>query len=408
MLKILAYLFRSCVFQLGMYQSGLWAKVIVKLIKNRYDIPYRHLSLTSANLNDFIDRLEDLGGRRAFKTTVDGNAKIDYMILAFDRVKERIEQKGGKWVEIAIVPNKDASNYKAADPSDKSPPHYIRAIYSDHESPEWTAFFKNTLNHFEWEEAVIAFPDSKKSAYITFYSPSKPPETTRACFLRCHSPGRSYGMDESYIGKHLSLNQDLCLFNYRGTHQSTGVPSEGGYYLDTETLYQELISTHSYQPEQIWVTGFSLGGAVAGYLKAKYHDQGINYVGENTFSSLEDIVAFQPWPINILGKRIFHAICSTEPSIQEMTEEDYFNNLKKFSNLKSGVKNSISIIINTDHDPIVPENSADLLYSTMKKCGNAFKITHKSVSKSNPHGDDLYNDAKVWQEYASIILNKLC
>ncbi len=399
--RFLSYIFRVCAFQLGLYETGLLARVIVRMIKRHFDIPYKDLVLTSEGLDDFIFILEDLGGERCMKPSIDGEAVIDYMILNVENVKRRIEQKGGRWTEIAVRAPERPSVYEAANSKNS---HYLQAIFAEEDSPEWTAFFEQTLNRFGWEKATICFSDSKRPAWVTLQTPFKPTFSAKGCFLRCHSPGRSYGMDQIYIGRHLSLQKDLCLFNYRGTHCSQGVPSEGGYYLDAETLFHELIATHSYQPEQIWVSGFSLGGAVAAYLKAKYHDRGINYVGENTFDSFEKLIDHLIWPANSLGKWVICSILSTTPSIRGRVKEDFFNTISKFNSLKPTSKQSVSVIIDTKHDPILPNGSAQMLHKTLQQIGPAYLISHTSNGFSNPHGDDLYDDEQLWKKYSSIFL----
>jgi hypothetical protein len=394
------YLLRICTFQIGEYNHGPFSRFLIKLMKKHYDLSDKRIPLNNGTLERYIHIIEDIGGKRYSKVSIDGLAQIDYVLLTYDNVNKRILQKGGKWIEIPVE-HKTDSKYKIADASTISP-LYLTCIYSESKTPEWRDFIDKSLARFGWERATVEFADGKKEVLVTHLSEEKSPVRKPACFLRCHSPGRSYGMEQKYIGKHLSIQKDICLFNYRGTHISTGTASEGGYYLDAETMYQELIQTYSYKPEQIWVTGFCLGGAVAAHLKLKYHHLGINYVGENTFTSLLSVILHQPWPASYMGKIALDAIQSTDKEIASRVEQDAFNTLEKFQKLKPE-NPSISIIINTDADVILPKDSGQNLFLAAKKGGPAFQLTHVSSSKGNPHADEVFEEKRIWNEYTKIV-----
>lgn len=399
--KISNYLLRVCVFQIGEIKRGYFTKYLIHLLKKHFDLSDRKIPLNTEVQENYIKMLEKIGGIRMNKSSLDGLAQIDYMILTVASVHKKIEQMGGKWDEIIVETTKTVSVYKVANAQSK-PVYYLKAIYSETETPQWNKFF-SLLSNFGWEKATVEYPDHKKEVLITYFSSEKEPIWSKACFLRCHSPGRSYGMDQKYIGKHLNIGKDLCLFNYRGTHLSTGHPSEGGYYLDAESVFQELINTWSYRPNQIWATGFCLGGAVAAYLKFKYHPLGVNYVGENTFTSLESVIAHQRWPANIMGKMAIEAIKSSDSEIISKVQQDAFNTIEKFHRLGSSTNHAISIIINTDADLILPKDSGLRLFLAARKFGPAYQITHISLKKGNPHSDNVFDDEKTWKGYVKIV-----
>jgi alpha/beta superfamily hydrolase len=403
LLKIVSeYLIRICVFQVGEYKRGPFSRYLIRSLKKHYDLSDRFINLNPEYIDSCVKIFEELGGIRYIKDTPDGLAKIDYMLLTVENVQKRIEQKGGKWIEIAIFPPTTKSVYQTADDAQKSS-HYIYAIFAENETPEWGSFFHNVLCMIGWERATLEFQGKTKEILVTSYRKGKHPERNHACFMRCHSPGRSYGMDKKYISRHLSARKDLCLFDYRGTHKSIGTPSEGGYYLDAEAIFHELLQRHSYQPQQIWVTGFCLGGAVAAFLKVKYHDLGIHYVGENTFTSLLSVIDNQIQPFAYMGRIAIHAIKTLEASITSRVEQDEFNTLEKFSKIKSERKNAICVFINTDADTILPKNSGEKLYSSASKTNTAFQITHISTRRNNPHVDHVFDEDRVWDKYLEII-----
>jgi fermentation-respiration switch protein FrsA (DUF1100 family) len=392
-------------FQVGEYKRGPLSRYLIRSLKRHYDLSDRFIELNPEYIESCIKILEDLGGARLIKEAADDLAKIEYMLLTVENVQKKIEQKGGKWIEIAIQPSLEKSVYLVADDSQKSS-HYIYAIFAENESHEWEIFFHHVLSQVGWEKATLEFKGKSRKILVTSHLKEKHPRSNRACFLRCHSPGRCYGMDKKYISKHLGIKKDLCLFDYRGTHHSTGTPSEGGYYLDAETVFHELLHRHSYSPHQIWVTGFCLGGAVGAFLKTKYHDLGIHYVGENSFTSLLSVINNQIQPFAYMGKIAIHAIKSLDPAITSRVEQDEFNTLEKFRKVTAEKKNAICVFINTDADKILPENSGGRLYLSASKTNSAFQIIHVSTQQNNPHVDQVFDDEKVWSKYLEIISAK--
>lgn len=393
------YLLKICVFQLGEYRHGnFFTRYLVRLIKRRYEMEGKTFSLNPASLERDVAMLEELGGIRRTKKSIDGLAEIDYMLLTYDNVLDRIVQKGGKWVKITAEPTSDPSHYKSASNSSL----FLHIIFAETETPEWKTFFKDVLSKMQWEQATVEFSDKTRDVFITRRLYEKEAGESRACFLRCHPPGQTYAMENKYVGIHLGAKKDLCLFDYRGTHKSTGTPSEGGYYLDAETIFQELLRTYAYKPEEIWVTGFCLGGAVAAYIKTKYHDLGVCYVGENTFASLIDVVKHQPWPISYMGTISFDAIKSTRAAITSRIEQDGFDTVRKFDEVKSK-KKGICIFVNTFGDRILPADSGKLLFAAASKNNTVFDLSHYNPKARRPHAEMVFDEGSLLSEYLKII-----
>ena len=397
------YLLRICVFQVGEYKRGPFSRYLIRLLKKFYDLSDKYVNLESDFLDGCIQRYEKLGGLRYAKKTLDGLAEVDYMLLTYQNVKKTIEQKGGKWVEIPVHPTTAPLTFRVAEDASHPETHTVHVIYADEETPTWKAFLDEVLKTIGWETTTLIFPSETKTVLLTFHMKKRRKLHNHGCFLRCHSPGASYGMEKKYIAKHLSANKDLCLFDYRGTHKSKGVPSEGGYYLDLETVFQELVQTHAYRPEQIWVSGFCLGGAVAAHLKAKYHDSGIHFVGENTFTSLKNVINHQAWPAPLMGKVAMPAIKAKHPAIAEKVEQDEFNTLAKLSKIKNEKKNAVCVYINTHADAIVPEDSGMQLYAASLEHSMAYQMMHYSSMENNPHADNVFDEERIWDTYLDII-----
>ena len=59
-------------------------------------------------------------------------------------------------------------------------------------------------------------------------------------------------------------------FDYRGYGNSTGFPSEGGLYLDSEAVYRRVIEREGVRPQDIMAFGVSLGSGPAAYLASRH------------------------------------------------------------------------------------------------------------------------------------------
>lgn len=75
----------------------------------------------------------------------------------------------------------------------------------------------------------------------------------------------------------------VVAFNYRGTGESEGMPSEDGLYRDAEAVLSYLTTTCSVVPARIVLWGHSIGGAVAAHLAGDHPCAGV--ILESTFLS---------------------------------------------------------------------------------------------------------------------------
>ncbi len=389
---------RVCVFQMGEY--GRYS--IFKKIIQRYEKKPR---MTINEIKFFVKILEDIGGERNKKRTEDGEAIIEYMLLRSEKMKKKIEEKGGVWKTIKAKKVGD-NTYKISDDGEST----IHVIYRpEGTSEEWKNFFNRYLKELGWDQITLFDEkDQKKEAYLT-YDKELPKKRRKFCFLRSHSPGKSYPLDIKYVGIHLGVGYDVCLYDYRGTYFSSGKPTEGGYYLDAEAVYEELKQTYNYDPKDIWTTGFSLGGAVAAFLKQKYHHEGINYAAENTFSSLDGLINTQCWLVVFVGMHGLPAIEAQDEEIISKVDQDFFDTFKKFNSLAAEGKKmpSTTIIISTDKDTIVPSGTTKMLCETSKKFGNNYHLVHKKEHKSRIEGhmDRPMEDPVIRKNYLEIVLS---
>nr|CAG4711001.1 unnamed protein product [Naegleria fowleri] len=88
-----------------------------------------------------------------------------------------------------------------------------------------------------------------------------------------------------------SCKCNILMVEYRGYGRSTGEPSEEGLKNDAETAIRYLLEKRSdINPNNIFIFGRSLGGAVAIFLAAKYANVIRGVIVENTFISVPKLI----------------------------------------------------------------------------------------------------------------------
>ncbi|MEN8263981.1 MAG: alpha/beta hydrolase [Nitrospirota bacterium] len=114
-----------------------------------------------------------------------------------------------------------------------------------------------------------------------------PSESSRAVIIFCHGNGGNISYRLEKIMMLNRLNLDVLIFDYRGFGMSEGRPSENGFYLDTEAVYEYMVNDRKVSPRSIIGYGESLGGAVIIDLASKQKLGGI--IVESSFTSVPDM-----------------------------------------------------------------------------------------------------------------------
>ncbi|MEC4893510.1 MAG: alpha/beta hydrolase [Oscillatoria sp. PMC 1051.18] len=103
----------------------------------------------------------------------------------------------------------------------------------------------------------------------------------------------------------LHLGFDVFLFDYRGYGRSQGkFPVEKQVYEDAETAFNYLVEERGISPKEIFVYGFSLGGAIAIEL-ATHHPEIPAMIIQGSFTSLREMSNHKSWyfrlfPVDLL------------------------------------------------------------------------------------------------------------
>lgn len=216
--------------------------------------------------------------------------------------------------------------------------------------------------------------------------------------LNFHSPGRSMCMDRKFVGQCLGAGYDITISDQRGTAESTGLPSEGGYYLDAEAVYQAIVD-RGVRPDQIYASGFCEGAAIAAHIKEKYHHLGVHFIASNPYTSMREVVE----GYGCLGRL---AIRYGEQSLKDpniQIRQDCFDNEAKLKNLPES--EGKCVFIHTDTDDMMPHGSVSRMIAAFGHAGPVHEILRIHPNpKENGHLQPPYEDPLVWRRFVQVVI----
>ncbi|MEN9520837.1 MAG: hypothetical protein RLZZ381_3425, partial [Cyanobacteriota bacterium] len=137
-------------------------------------------------------------------------------------------------------------------------------------------------------------------------------QASQPTLLYLHGNGSNNG-DLTQIAAILhQLEVSVLLIDYRGYGKSSSVfPNETRVYEDADAAWQYLTQERKIKPEQIFVYGQSLGGAIAIELATK-HPNLAGLITEGTFTSIQDLAGLMPgiklFPLGLLVTQRFDSI----------------------------------------------------------------------------------------------------
>jgi len=154
-------------------------------------------------------------------------------------------------------------------------------------------------------------------------------------FLHGNAGNIAQRLEKLILFNKIQLN--VFIIDYRGYGNSSGSPSERGFYRDAEAAYDYLLKQKKITPERILLYGESLGSAVCVHL-ASYKTVG-GLITEAAFTRSRDMAKI---------------VCPYMPS---WLFSDSFNSLSKIDNVTAP-----TLIIHSKNDEIVPFKMAERLY----------------------------------------------
>lgn len=190
-----------------------------------------------------------------------------------------------------------------------------RLIYS----PERSVKSTPDDYHLAFEGVRIPVADEKRGAQFLdgWWIPSD--ATPRRSLLYLHGTGSNIGANLDASKRFHGLGFSVLLIDYRGYGRSDGdFPSESGIYEDAQSAWSYLTTERDYAPQEIFIYGHSLGGAVAVDLA---HDQpeAAGLILESTFTSMAALANRNPWfrflPLDLILDQRFDSL-SKIPYVQ--------------------------------------------------------------------------------------------
>lgn len=402
----LGYLVRIGIFSFGEWNRSYFKRKIIELYKGGCYDTHNRVRFDPFRLKQAFGILEGVGGIR-FDTHSKDGTKLDAMMIRYRDVKAKIKENGGKIVDCLPIEVEDMDeNLLLCKENHKSIDEYIDVILPDGDSEKWGEFSKKYLDNLGLEQTKITLRNGKTvDGYILKYWKSQNPTRPKPnqCFVRCNAPTESFPMGKRDIMRRvLGARSDVLAFDYRGTWKSEGVPTEGGYYLDAETMVEKAVNEFGYKWTDIWADGFCLGGAIAMHLKKKYHQRGINIFVQNTFDSMLNTLKKQVFPANHLSPIGLDEIRSRDPFINAKTDQDSLDSAAKLQEIRGAGKHGVSIVYNTDTDTTIDPRSHTRLSSELDQVSDqTFSVLFKHPDKSrNGHSYDVLSERRMWDKEA--------
>lgn len=129
--------------------------------------------------------------------------------------------------------------------------------------------------------------------------------------LYFHGNGINIGANVAHAHRFHQLGFSVLLIGYRGYGLSEGsFPSEASVYQDAVAAWDYLVNELQIKPEQIFLYGHSLGGAIAIDLAVQHPAAGL--IVDSSFTSIREVVDYQGqfwmFPVNLILNQRFDSI----------------------------------------------------------------------------------------------------
>jgi hypothetical protein len=140
-------------------------------------------------------------------------------------------------------------------------------------------------------ERVLATPQSHRRAAASVRALNK--GGLGGVVLYLHGNGSNVGANVEHANRFHRLGLSVFLIDYRGYGKSQGdFPSESQVYEDAQLAWDYLVQQRGVNPNQIYIYGHSLGGAIAIDLAVR-HPEAAGLIVEGSFTSTRAMVDFQ-------------------------------------------------------------------------------------------------------------------
>ena len=208
-----------------------------------------------------------------------------------------------------------------------------------------------------------------KGELFAWWIPAEQPNAPTLLYL--HGNYRNIGNNLEHTLRLHNFGYNVLLVDYRGFGESTGgKPSEIKVYADADAAWQYLLKQRGIKPQQSFIYGHSLGGAIAIDL-AIHHPEAAGLITESTFTSMQAMgeLEYGFLPVGLLLNQRFES-------------------LKKITQLKIPV-----LLIHGTWDKTVPVKMAHELYEAAPQPKKLVLIEGGEHNNSGAVGSVEYHDA---------------
>jgi len=140
-------------------------------------------------------------------------------------------------------------------------------------------------------ERVLATPQSHRLTVASVRALNK--GGLERVVLYLHGNGSNVGANVEHANRFHRLGLSVFAIDYRGYGKSQGdFPSESQVYEDAQLAWDYLVKQRGVNPNQIYIYGHSLGGAIAIDLAVR-HPEAAGLIVEGSFTSTRAMVDFQ-------------------------------------------------------------------------------------------------------------------
>ncbi|NEO56012.1 MAG: alpha/beta fold hydrolase [Okeania sp. SIO3B5] len=176
----------------------------------------------------------------------------------------------------------------------------------------------DTVN-LPYQEVWLSIPNSnKQTEKISGWWIPQTKSNSRVILFLQGAKGNMAARKNSYnlerVAKLYQLGFSVFMIDYRGYGNSQGrFPTEASVYEDALIAWNYLTQEKNFSPEEIFVYGYSLGGAIAANLCLQ-QPQAAGLIAEGCFTSMKDMAKYrhrrriQIFPLNLLVTQKFDFI----------------------------------------------------------------------------------------------------
>ena len=164
-------------------------------------------------------------------------------------------------------------------------------------------------------ERVLATPQSHRRAVGPVPALNK--GGLGGVVLYLHGNGSNVGANVEHANRFHRLGLSVLAIDYRGYGKSQGdFPSESQVYEDAQLAWDYVVKQRGVNPNQIYIYGHSLGGAIAIDLAVR-HPEAAGLIVEGSFTSTRAMVDFQKglfwlFPIDLLLTQRFDSLSKVD------------------------------------------------------------------------------------------------